>query len=215
MEQGERRRRTLEGEARELTLATPFRRFEYLWQDGVQYKKPTKLSAPGAFACFLLSKLELIAFAAYVDCLMNWVQGMLDDESIFPSKIGGLSCTFRSSRLLTNCLWQACPSPRTSSRPSSRSSADCSAFTRTCTTTISPSSAHSASKVSLFLSDSRPCSHLSAPLSAHINTSYRHFLLFVTEVRSCGADSSCVEPHSPRLYSLVSSRRRISHRCPS
>lgn len=27
---------------------------------------------------------------AYVDCLMNWVQGMLDDESVFPSKIGTL-----------------------------------------------------------------------------------------------------------------------------
>ena len=24
----------------------------------------------------------------YVDCLMNWVQAMLDDEALFPSKIG-------------------------------------------------------------------------------------------------------------------------------
>jgi MOB kinase activator 1 len=24
----------------------------------------------------------------YVDALMNWVQGMLDDEAIFPSRIG-------------------------------------------------------------------------------------------------------------------------------
>lgn len=52
-------------------------------QDGVNYKKPTKLSAP-----------------EYVDALMNWVQvrrprtialiaqGMLDDEAIFPSKVG-------------------------------------------------------------------------------------------------------------------------------
>jgi MOB kinase activator 1 len=39
--------------------------------DGVTFKKPVKVSAP-----------------EYVDYLMNWVQGQLDDESIFPSKIG-------------------------------------------------------------------------------------------------------------------------------
>ncbi|BGO93332.1 hypothetical protein NBRC10512_000067 [Rhodotorula toruloides] len=46
-------------------------RFEYHWQDGVKYKRPTKMSAPD-----------------YVEHLMNWVQGMLDDEAIFPSKPG-------------------------------------------------------------------------------------------------------------------------------
>lgn len=81
-----------EARERELTPAMPSRRFEYLWQDGVQYKKPTKISAPGTF-CLLLSREATAAdlvrtFQAYVDCLMNWVQGMLDDESIFPSKIG-------------------------------------------------------------------------------------------------------------------------------
>ncbi|KAG9104749.1 Mitotic exit network component [Ceratobasidium sp. 370] len=46
-------------------------RYEYLWEDGVTYKRPTKLSAPD-----------------YVDALMNWVQGLLDDEKVFPNKIG-------------------------------------------------------------------------------------------------------------------------------
>lgn len=48
-------------------------RFEYHWQDTQSqlYKKPTKMSAPD-----------------YVDCLMTWVQSQLDDESVFPSKIG-------------------------------------------------------------------------------------------------------------------------------
>ena len=46
-------------------------RYEYLWEDGVTYKRPTKLSAPD-----------------YVDTLMNWVQTRLDDESVFPHKIG-------------------------------------------------------------------------------------------------------------------------------
>jgi MOB kinase activator 1 len=47
------------------------RRFEYLWEDGAKYKRPTKLSAPD-----------------YVDTLMNWAQGLLDDEAVFPNKIG-------------------------------------------------------------------------------------------------------------------------------
>ena len=48
-----------------------FIRYEYLWEDGVAYKRPTKLSAPD-----------------YMDKLMNWVQARLDDESVFPHKIG-------------------------------------------------------------------------------------------------------------------------------
>jgi hypothetical protein len=46
-------------------------RYEYLWEDGVKYKRPTKLPAP-----------------EYVDALMNWAQGILDDEAVFPNKIG-------------------------------------------------------------------------------------------------------------------------------
>lgn len=46
-------------------------RYEYQWQDGNQYKKPTRVSAP-----------------EYVDFLMTWIQSQLDDETIFPSKIG-------------------------------------------------------------------------------------------------------------------------------
>lgn len=74
-------------------------RFEYHWQDGVKYKRPTKMSAPGAFACAFWSLLcpETMALiymesrragTDYVEHLMNWVQGMLDDEAIFPSKPG-------------------------------------------------------------------------------------------------------------------------------
>ena len=45
-------------------------KFEYLWADN-NSKKPIKCSAP-----------------AYVDYLMSWVQDQIDDDSIFPSKIG-------------------------------------------------------------------------------------------------------------------------------
>lgn len=45
--------------------------FEYLWQDNEQFKKPTKMPAP-----------------EYVEHLMSWVQGHVDNEQMFPSRIG-------------------------------------------------------------------------------------------------------------------------------
>ena len=45
-------------------------RYEYLWADGTEVKKPIKLSAP-----------------EYVDYLMTWVQKQLDDETVFPYHI--------------------------------------------------------------------------------------------------------------------------------
>ena len=48
--------------------------YEYLWEDGSRYKRPTKLPAPD-----------------YVDALMNWAQALLDDESVFPHKFGGFA----------------------------------------------------------------------------------------------------------------------------
>lgn len=46
-------------------------RFEYLWQDSENYKRPTKMSAP-----------------EYIEHLMTWVQGNIDNEQMFPSRIG-------------------------------------------------------------------------------------------------------------------------------
>jgi MOB kinase activator 1 len=48
-------------------------RYEYHWQDSnsSEFRKPTKMSAPD-----------------YVDCLMTWTQGILDNEEVFPSKVG-------------------------------------------------------------------------------------------------------------------------------
>lgn len=48
-------------------------RYEYHWADGTNIKKPIKCSAP-----------------KYIDYLMTWVQDQLDDETLFPSKIGEL-----------------------------------------------------------------------------------------------------------------------------
>ncbi|KAI0156618.1 putative maintenance of ploidy protein mob1 [Xylariaceae sp. FL1272] len=45
--------------------------FEYLWQDDGKFKKPTKMSAP-----------------EYIEHMMSWVQGHIDDEAMMPSRIG-------------------------------------------------------------------------------------------------------------------------------
>lgn len=50
-------------------------KYEYHWADGHTVKKPIKCSAP-----------------KYIDYLMTWVQDQLDDETLFPSKIGQLRC---------------------------------------------------------------------------------------------------------------------------
>lgn len=50
-------------------------RYEYHWADGTNIKKPIKCSAP-----------------KYIDYLMTWVQDQLDDETLFPSKIGNCNC---------------------------------------------------------------------------------------------------------------------------
>ena len=42
-------------------------KFEYLWQDGKDYKRPTKLPAN-----------------KYITCLMDWIESQINDETIFP-----------------------------------------------------------------------------------------------------------------------------------
>lgn len=48
-------------------------KFEYLWQDGAQYKKPTQLSAP-----------------QYVAILMEWTEAQINNENLFPVSTGML-----------------------------------------------------------------------------------------------------------------------------
>lgn len=46
-------------------------KYEYHWADGTNIKKPIKDSAP-----------------KHIDYIMVWVQDQLNDETLFPSKIG-------------------------------------------------------------------------------------------------------------------------------
>lgn len=50
--------------------------FEYLWQDNENFKKPTKMPAP-----------------EYIEHLMAWVQSNIDNEQMFPSRIGTFPAT--------------------------------------------------------------------------------------------------------------------------
>lgn len=46
-------------------------KYEYHWQDGNHYKKPTQLPAP-----------------QYITLLMEWVESQINDENVFPVKVG-------------------------------------------------------------------------------------------------------------------------------
>ncbi|CAO1619263.1 unnamed protein product [Parajaminaea phylloscopi] len=103
-------------------------RYEYHWQDASnpQYRKPTKLCAPD-----------------YVDCLMGWTQAMLDDQSLFPSKVGvpfppNFQATVKS--ILRRLF-----------------------------------------RVYAHMYNHHFAHICALSVEAHLNTSYRHFLLFITE----------------------------------
>jgi len=51
-------------------------KYEYHWVDGVDYVKPTPVSAP-----------------KYVDLLLQWIQAIVEDESQFPSDFEGKAVT--------------------------------------------------------------------------------------------------------------------------
>lgn len=46
-------------------------KYEYRWADGRTFKRPIRCSAP-----------------EYIDCLIKWAQNHLDDEALFPSRVG-------------------------------------------------------------------------------------------------------------------------------
>eukprot|EP00210_Caulerpa_lentillifera_P001974 g1893.t2 len=47
------------------------RKYEYLWADGIKYKKPVRLSAP-----------------QYMAKLFDWVEDQMDNRELFPTEIG-------------------------------------------------------------------------------------------------------------------------------
>jgi hypothetical protein len=53
-------------------------RYEYRWQDERQYRRPAKLSAPH-----------------YMALLMDWIEGLINDEDVFPTRVGECHLTRR------------------------------------------------------------------------------------------------------------------------
>lgn len=56
-------------------------RYEYRWQDERQYRRPAKLSAP-----------------RYMALLMDWIEGLINDEDVFPTRVGECHLAGRSRR---------------------------------------------------------------------------------------------------------------------
>lgn len=123
-------------------------RFEFLFEDGSRFKKPTALSAP-----------------EYVDALMTWIQGLLDDEEVFPSRIGELAAVpvlpyrWQDNKTDSPCLStrQALLSRRTSERRARLFFADSSESMATFTPLTLTRSARSELRVRCLLSDAPPC----------------------------------------------------------
>ncbi|KAH0839996.1 Mob1/phocein [Lanmaoa asiatica] len=121
-------------------------RYEYLWEDGMKYKKPTKLPAP-----------------EYVDALMNWAQNILDDDNVFPNKIGvPFPRNFRDTvRTIVRRLFRVYAHIYSNH------------FDQICALGIEGIFQHP-----------RPCTRVLIrflAIVAHLNTSYRHFFLFINE----------------------------------
>ena len=104
-------------------------RFEYLWQDSENYKRPTKMSAPG-----------------YIEHLMNWVQSNIDNEQMFPSRTG-MSFRHSLSHISQLIRVQASHSPSRSRVCCARSSSGYIGCTHTSTATTTPSSCTSVSNL--------------------------------------------------------------------
>ena len=66
-------------------------KYEYHWADGTTVKKPIKCSAP-----------------KYIDYLMSWVQDQLDDENLFPSKIGKYSISVFKKMNIEFDIYECC-----------------------------------------------------------------------------------------------------------
>lgn len=140
-------------------------RYEYLWEDGTKFRRPTKLPAP-----------------EYVDALMNWAQNILDDEAIFPNKIG--SWTKSQVAIVIQMYIIGVPFPK-NFRDTVRT-----IFRRLFRVYGHIYSSHFDQVCALGIEGLILLSFLLTVLletrfdhTAHLNTSYRHFFLFVHEVR--------------------------------
>ncbi|NXQ32766.1 MOB1A kinase, partial [Alaudala cheleensis] len=127
-------------------------RYEYHWADGTNIKKPIKCSAP-----------------KYIDYLMTWVQDQLDDETLFPSKIGGCSCVpWDGPSWLSHALIPACPCLPGVPFPKNFMS-------------VAKTILKRLFRVYAHIYHQHFDSVMRLQEEAHLNTSFKHFIFFVQE----------------------------------
>jgi MOB kinase activator 1 len=124
-------------------------KYEYHWADGQSVKKPIKCSAP-----------------KYIDYLMTWVQDQLDDEALFPSKIGLFSHSEHRQKLFTNLgfLFAGVPFPKNF-------------------LTIAKTILKRLFRVYAHLYHQHFSEVMQLGEEAHLNTSFKHFIFFVQVVQ--------------------------------
>lgn len=126
---------------------TDSNRFEYLWQDSENYKRPTKMSAP-----------------AYIEHLMAWIQGNIDNEQMFPSRAGTFPLSPIAHTLATTNTLDVLGVPFPKTFPS---------LIRQMFKRLYRVYAH------IY------CHHyhviLKLGLEPHLNTSFKHYVLFIDE----------------------------------
>lgn len=119
-------------------------RFEYLWQDSDNFKRPTKMPAP-----------------TYIEHLMGWVQSNIDNEAVFPSRIGGFN-PFAADMPSTRLIAPGVPFPKSF-----------------------PNMIRQVFKRMYRVYAHIYCHHYPVVrelgLEAHLNTSFKHYVLFIDE----------------------------------
>ena len=63
-------------------------KYEYHWADGQQVKIPIKCSGNQSEHISTAQNTLYCSAPMYIDYLMTWIQDQIEDEAIFPSKIG-------------------------------------------------------------------------------------------------------------------------------
>jgi Mob1/phocein family len=144
-------------------------RYEYFWADGDKFKKPTALPAP-----------------KYIENLIDWVEGQINNDEIFPITTDiPWVCIFvsRDFAMILN-LKLFTVSHAHFHRCVRRFSQDFSEFSFTCTFTTLTGEPHASRKqlkksINLRFPGNRRIVAIGA--EPHVNTCFKHFYYFVTE----------------------------------
>uniref|UniRef100_A0A8D0T0C9 MOB kinase activator 3C n=2 Tax=Sus scrofa TaxID=9823 RepID=A0A8D0T0C9_PIG len=125
-------------------------RYEYRWQDERQYRRPAKLSAP-----------------RYMALLMDWIEGLINDEDVFPTRVGPgpfLWWSLWHVSLRGAAMWckKGVPFPKN--------------FQQVCTKILTR-----LFRVFVHVYIHHFDSILSMGAEAHVNTCYKHFYYFIRE----------------------------------